>query len=289
MSKLSVEADNRVRLVAAVLAASQWPDMEQSHEAHAVHPQAKLTRHYLADHQHHPVVLMTDEWLSAKLPIAEFFNVGVRCRWADFAPQELLPSSFPAQNWATLLADFYVDTAIAAFFWSEQKAAWLEAVRDVRQIFHQNLLPSFLSQLLGKPLETDLVIVPNLTYPTLQTVIAGTTQQLFVIIPPPKAVGESAPWAYREGVDWVLAEVCMALCRHILAPILEQLTSTQQTNLLHAAVVLFLEQALSPADGTAYLTHSKQQHKLPQLPQLVDKLREQLQTAQPLTPALFNL
>lgn len=288
MSELFIERDNRIRLVAAALSVSQWTHIEQFQEAHAVHPQAKLTRHYLAEHQDHPAVLMLNELLSADVPVVELFTAGVRCHWADFAPQEELPSSFPAQNWVTLLADFYVDTAIAAFFWAEQKAAWDEALADVRQIFRQNYLIPFLTQLGGKRVEPNVVIVPNLTYPALQTVIATSVNQLFVIVPPPKAVGESAPWLYREGVDWVLAEVCMGLCRHILTDTLHQLSPAQQANLLHAAVVLFLEQAMSPADSTAYLVRSKRQHKLPQLPLLVEKLREHLKNPQISLPALFD-
>src|SRR5690606_8943726 len=114
-------------------------------------------------------------------------------------------------TWARQLHDFYNESDIAASFWAEHTAMWDEAEHDLRRAFSSNHLHRFLSSLRAEPLPPYIVIVPNLIYPATQTVVAAGQDSYYVIIPPPKAVGESPPWPYRDGLDWVLAESCYQL------------------------------------------------------------------------------
>jgi len=285
VSDVVISLDNRVRLVGAVLAASHWPQLEQARERHAVHPQAKFTAQYVRDFVEHPAVLAANEALAAGVPLAELFGAALSCDWPTFTSQQAMPASFAAAAWVEALADFYVDSAIAAFFWADHAASWGAAERELTAIFRNAGLASFLAGLTGQAIPA-IMITPNLTYPALETVIAGIPTALHLILPPPKAYGESPPWPYREGVDWVLAQSSYPLIQHLLNDTLQRLNTSQQQTLSHAAVTLFLEKALGEADGMSYLVRSKKQYKLPDLPHLVETLRQHL--ANPHSQPLLN-
>lgn len=277
MSDVKVTVDNRVRLVAAALASSDWVDKEQERAGrHAVHPHAKQTRQYLADYEEHPVMASINQVVADGADLTPLFTVAVRCNWPTFEVQEPLPEPYADGAWAGQLADFYVDTAIAAFFWAEHAAAWQEAERDLQIIFRTNLLADFLGQLRGHPLEQTLIIVPNLLYPARHSLVACTSQAYYLILSLPPAWGESAPWPFRDGVDWTLSEACRVLCETLLAETLAHFTDEQRALLLHAAATLFLEQAIGEPAAMSYLVQTKKAQKLPQLPLVVDNLREQL-------------
>lgn len=276
MSELLIELDDRVRLVGAVLAVSHWPQMEQARTPHAVHPQAKLTRQFLADHAHHDAVQAANAALQEGAPVADLFAAALNSQWPTFAPTAPLPPSFAAAAWLEALADFYVDTAIAAFFWAEQAAAWEEARRDLRRIWQTSPLLSFLTRLHDQPLPAAICLTPNLTYPALQPILAAAPDALTFILPPPKAVGESAPWPYREGADWVLAETCCHLCARLLHSTLAPLSQSERDTLLHAAVAVFLGEALGNAGSQAYIVAAKRQFHLPHLPAAVAQLQSHL-------------
>lgn len=273
MSKVDVSLDNRVRLVAAVLAAGQWPEREQAQERHAVHPQAKLTRQYLAEFSDHPAVQIADQAIANGVNVEELFTAAVRSQWPTFEAAEPLPAAFADGQWPAQLDHFYTDTAIAAFFWSEQQAVWDEAMADLTRIFQNSPLPAFLGSLSGQPLEKNITVVPNLIFPALRSVVSETAGATYLILPPPKAYGESPPWPYREGVDWVLAESCLQLSGRLLAEELAEAGADKAALLKQAAVVLFLEKAMNEAEARAYLVRSKKQYQLPELPAAVEGLR----------------
>jgi hypothetical protein len=179
------------------------------------------------------------------------------------------------------LADFYTDSAIAAFFWSDHNAVWEEAAQDLEKIFKSSKLPTFLDKLLGRPLARQIVVVPNLSYPTLQTIAAQTAECLFLILPPPSAYGESPPWPYGEDPGWVVAQNCYALTEIILADDLQALDNNKQALLRHAAVTLCLEQTVSQKESLSYLVRSKKQNNLPDLPDTVEKMRIYLESPAP--------
>lgn len=272
MSDVEIRIDNRIRLVGAVLAAGAWPAYEQEvMGAHAVHPHAKATRRYLAEHAGHPAVAFVDEQLRAEGVPGKLFAAAVRCRWPTFAAEEELPDHLG--NWVAHLADFYVDTAIAAFFWAEHEAVWAEAANDLHSIFKQHDPAAFLERLCARPLRHPVVVVPNLLYPALQSIAVASQDAYHLILPPPKAVGASPPWPYRDGVDWVLAESCFHLVEPALADTLATLAAPQRQLLRHAATVLFLEEAYDEAASLFYLVRARKEADLPGLPAVVEALR----------------
>lgn len=288
MSELKINVDNRVRLVAAALSVSDWVEKEQQLAGrHAVHPHAKQTRQYLADFDDHPLIHTLNEQLEQACPLADLFTVAVRCNWPTFAVQDELPPAYADEALAGQLADFYVDTAVAAFFWADHTATWQEAERDLQGIFRTPLLIDFLGQLRGHPLEHDLIIVPNLLYPVRQSLVATTSQAYYLVLALPPAWGESSPWPFRDGVDWTLSEASRTLGQVILADTLSYLDESQQALLLHAAATLFLEQSIGEPAAMAYLVQTKKAQNLPGLPSLVDNLRDQFKAKRVDPLALF--
>ncbi len=273
MSDVQIVLDDRARLVMAVLAASQWPALEQKQLVHAVHPHAKQTRHHVQSFAHHPAVAVVNQGLAAGVAVDDYFTAGLRCTWPDFAVLQPLPDRLPV-TWGRSLMEFGVATAVADTFWPAHQSAWQEGVNDLKTIFANSQVKAFFGRLRHQPISQKLVIMPNILYPALSPVLATTWDTLYLLLPPPKAVGESPPWPYGEDPGWVMAETGQRLTTHLLADTLAQLDNTQTSLLKFAVTTLLLEQEMDEAEAMAYLLRSKKQHKLPQLPGVVDKLRE---------------
>lgn len=268
---VTVVMDDRARLVSAVLAAGEWPEREQAQLTHAVHPHAKQTRHFLAGFADHPAVTGANQALAAGVSLDDLFSAALRCTWPDFAPLEPLPAAVD-DAWVRSLADFVQATAVVTL-WAEHDTAWQEALADLRAIFADDRLAHFLERLTGRPFPHRLLLMPNLTYPALSPVLAETQTAWSLILPLLKAVGESPPWPYREDPATVLAQACRRLFSHALHNDLASLNEEQQALLQHAAITLFLEEALDEFEAQAYLVRSRKQHNLPRLPLVVEAMR----------------
>jgi hypothetical protein len=288
VSDVSISIDNRVRLVAAVLAASHWPDHEQTQTPHAVHTHAKMTRQYVSDFSAHPAAETVNDLIeNDRLNLADLFGAALRRSWPLLEGNEALPAAYSDGEFLEQLADFYTDSAVAAFFWSDRNAVWQEAAQDLEKLFQNSKLPAFLSKLLGRELAQNIVIVPNLSYPALLPIVATTAETLYLILPPPRAYGESPPWPYREDLGWVVAQSCYALTETLLADDLQSLDDNQRALLCHAAVTLCLEETVNEQESLSYLVRSKKQYNLPDLPTTVEKMRSYLEN--PGAETLTNL
>ncbi len=278
-----VTIDDRARLGMALLAASRWPDLEQARESHAVHPHAKQTRQFVAGvSATETAVAWLNDFLEIGFDVALVFWSIMRYDQETWQPREPLPIIFDDEDWPLALRQFSQRLDWTAF-WAEHAAAWQEAQTDLAAIFQNSTLPAFLSRLAGQPLGQTIAIVPNLVYPALTAVLAPTEDTLYLLLPPPKAVGESPPWPYREGPDWVLAETAYQLLNHVQRESLAQMEPERRQLALHAAVTLFLAEALGEADALAYMVRVKRQFRLPALPLVVEELRDALAAGRPLT------
>jgi hypothetical protein len=226
VSDVTVSLDDRVRVVTAVLAASDWPGQEQQQTPHAVHPHSKQTAYFVANAANHPVVTELNAGLANGFPLRDFCAAALRSSWPDFQPQEPLPASLADGRWLNSLADFYQQTNLA-HFWQQEDAPWQEAYNDLAAIFQDSHLPAFLQKLCGDKF-TDVVIVPTVVYPLLQPVLAETADNLVMILPPAKAWGESPPWPFGEDPGWVIAQSCFYLVQHFLQDTLGQMDETQR-------------------------------------------------------------
>jgi len=276
MTQIQVTVDERLRLVTAVLAASDWPEIEQKERAHAVHPHAKQMRHAVQVYSSHPAVYSVNEALLNGVSLDDLFSAALRCTWPDFTPIEQLPRILQVEVWVQNLAAFVKETAIVDTFWPEHQSVWAESTNELAAIFKESPLSDFLAQLPGHPVEKAIVIMPTLVYPALKAVLAASEKSLTLMLPPPIAVGESPPWPYHEDPGWVVAKTCERLLFYLLAPRLGPLTQPEKETIVRAAITLCLERSVDEFEARAYLLRSKKAFNLPQLPQMVEKIRELL-------------
>lgn len=276
MTSLRITVDDRLRLVTAVLAASDWPEIEQKERTHAVHPHAKQTLHATQAYKSYPAVYHLNEALMNGVSLDDLLSAAVRCTWPDFTPTEPLPNILQVDTWIQSLAGFAQKTEIVSQFWPAHQSVWDESANELTAVFQNSPLPAFLAQVMGKSLSQYIVVMPNLVYPALKPVLATSEKALTLLLPPPLAVGESPPWPYEEDPGWVVARICERLLFHLLASRLAPLVPSRQEEIVRAAITLCLEQSFDEFEAKAYLLRSKKAYNLPNLPQMVDKLRELL-------------
>jgi hypothetical protein len=289
MSTLTVTIDERLRLVTAVLSASNWPIEEQYQQTHAVHPQAKKVAYFGRSFNTHLAVNGANQALLNGVELADLFSAALRCTWPDFTPIAELPRVLKIKEWVQSLADFAQKTAIASEFWPQHTAVWQEAQSALEKIFADDSLLTSLAQLQAADFDTAVTLMPNLVFPALMPVVATSDGALTLLLPPPKAVGESPPWPYDEDPGWVVATVAEQLIPHLLAAELTQLDDAQQHLAIHTAVAHCLAQLLDDFEAQSYLLRAKKAHHLPQLPALFVRLQDEVEkgTGRPLT-AIFK-
>ena len=276
MSTLTITIDERLRLVTAVLAASDWPIEEQTRLPHAVHSQAKQVRHFVQSFGTHPAVSVVNEALMNGVELADLFSAARRCTWPVFSPTSDLPRVLRIKEWLQSLPDFAQKTAIATEFWPQHTAVWQEAQSALSKIFADNTLITSLAQLQAGEVETAVTLMPNLVFPALTPVVATTEGALTLLLPPPKAVGESPPWPFDEDPGWVVATVAEQLAPYLLARELAQLNDDQKSVAVYLATGHCLAQLLDDFEAQSYLLRAKKTHNLPQLPVLFAQLQEEV-------------
>jgi hypothetical protein len=274
MSTFAIKIDERLRLVTAVLAASNWAVEAQKHQTHAVHAQAKQVRYFLQAFGTHPAIQGANEALLNGVDLAELFSAALRCSWPDFTPTTELPHVLKIKEWLQSLADFAQTTAIAIEFWPQHTTVWQEAQSALKKIFADDRLLTSVAQLQHGGLATAVTLMPNLVFPALTPVVATTDNALTLLLPLPKAVGESPPWPFDEDPGWVVATVAEQLIPYLLAAEVAQLDDAQQQLAIHTAVAHCLACLLDDFEAQSYLLRAKKEHNLPQLPALFARLQE---------------
>lgn len=263
--------DERIRLLTAVLAASDWPEQEQAQLTHAVHPHAKRTRQFVADWRGHTAVTHTNQMLQAGVPLAALFSAIWRSNWPDMVSAQPLPQGVDVA-WATAVADFGRASSIVADFWPQHEALWQESVAELQAVFADAPLLLLLAQVRQQPIAETVALMPMLVYPMLTPVVATAVGRTLLVLPPPKAVGESPPWPYREDPPWVVAQAGAALASHYLSDVLATLSAEQAQTLVQALIAQTLRQRFDPFEARAYIVRRKKELDLPQLPDIATRL-----------------
>jgi hypothetical protein len=271
-----IRIDDRVRLLSAVLAATNYPEKSQERRKHGTHPHARGTRKAVAEHNHHPAVHAMQVLLDQNIPLAPMYNYVERLTWPELNTDEV-PRWVPPR-WNEHLKHFYEVTQLARW-WTEEDAQWQTAARHLREAFAKVDLYAFLEPFVGPIVET-LVFMPNISYPTDQSIGMRIGGELVAIMPPPIAWGDSPPWPYKD--DEALAyrtalseyvnvlmgaymreheEVISELAEKPL-PVDEKFIATHPTwqdqflGLFKAAVIyLFLEDSVSSLEAKSFMQY----------------------------------
>lgn len=273
MSNIQVTLDERIRLVTAVLAASDWPEIEQRDRPHAVHTHSKQTMQHVSSFKGHAAVRFVNDALRVGTPLNTLLDIIVRCEPPAYTPKQSLPALDGAAEWATAAAGFAIESKIGAF-WEEHNEVWQTAVSECKTIFAESTLPRLMAQLTGE--QRTVQLMPSLVFPMLDPAVAKVNKTTTILLPPLKAWGESPPWPYKEDPLWVAVGAAKGLLADALAPLTTSLTVEQRATLVQAAVALSLGQLFDEFERQAYVVRIKKEESLPALPTITSKLRDWL-------------
>lgn len=190
-----VKLDDRVRLMSAVLAATDFPEKSQQRKPHGTHAHARATRKYLSDYGQHPAIKMTQTLLDQGTPLEALFTLAMRYNLPDMRLNGDVPTWLPA-GYGDQLREFYLAADIEGL-WRKERQVWDKALAEVQRVFGSANFKTFLQPFVDDIAE-NLVFIPNISYPTDRELGLRLDNQLICIAPPPLAWGDSPPWPYDE-------------------------------------------------------------------------------------------
>ena len=249
---IEVCLEDRLRLAGALLAAGEWPEVEQRLKPYKPHRVAESARKYFSPARAHPAVL------AAQALAGQGDGLGRLCT-------HLLEGDGPESLAAELTG--FVTATEPDKFWAETEADWQAAMTEAREVLARADLAQFLADLFG-PLPLSLAFMPNLLFPGQQCLALEAGRRLIMYAPPPLAWGASPPWRYNERPDEVLAMVTQTAARHFVEPHLPD--GAEALSL--AASVLFLRQAEGQAAGDQFMVIQKKTRGWRGLPGVVSAL-----------------
>ncbi|MDX1991301.1 MAG: hypothetical protein SF029_02870 [bacterium] len=193
-SDVIVKLDDRVRLMSAVLAATNFPEKAQQVKRHGTHAHARATRKYVSEHNQHPAVQSTQALLDQGTPLEALFTLALLLSWPELH-LETLPRWVPA-GYSAHLRDFYLVTRLDQF-WQSERVAWDKALKESNNVFNKVDFKTFLKPFLGDISET-FTFIPTVSFPADRELGLKLGKEIVCLAPPPLAWGESPPWAYDE-------------------------------------------------------------------------------------------
>ncbi|TVR21267.1 MAG: DUF4932 domain-containing protein [Anaerolineaceae bacterium] len=295
-SDVIIKQDDRIRLMSAVLAATDYPEQAQKLKPHGTHVHARATRKYLTAYRGHPVVKQTQDLLDQGTPLEALFALVLLMTWPELKIANA-PSWMP-EGYDAALRDFYTSAALETL-WKRDGELWQKANKQAQNAFAGRPLRDFFAAFIGDIAET-MTFMPNICYPTDHEIGFKLGGQLVAIAPPPLAWGDSPPWpydeptmltqSYRAAIQVFGRELLKAYLRrhadqldHISAnelPVSEQFKAqyttweAQFTTLfLSAAVAIYLEDHVDEREYQAYLLMEKKLRGMAVLPGVISVLR----------------
>lgn len=190
-----IRTDDRVRLMSAVLAATNYPERAQERKKHGTHTHARGTRSLVAEYSHHPAVHGLQVLLDQDTALASVYSYALRLTWPGLEAGDEAPRWVPPR-WHEHLRHFYEQTGLEKL-WADDAPHWQTPIRHLREAFAAVDLYQFLHPFVGHVVES-FAVMPNISHPTDQTVSLRLGGELIAIMPPPTAWGDSPPWPYKD-------------------------------------------------------------------------------------------
>ena len=295
-----VKLDDRVRLMSAVLAATDYPEKAQKLKPHGTHSHARATRKRLSEFSSHPAVQSTQTLLEEGTPLEALFALVMVMDWPTLKIAQLptfVPTGYNAQ-----LRDLY-EKARLSEFWEEERAAWDKSVNESKTVFSNTGIKPFFEPFFGNVKE-ELWFMPSVSYPTSYDVGFQIHNQLICIAPPPLAWGDSPPWPYDETTmithsysaaitafgDILLRNFLRAHARELEDIVTVELPLSDQfkaqypsweeqfaTLFLSALVTMYLEEHVDEKEYKSHMLMEKKVRGLTNLPGVVSVMRRYLQ------------
>lgn len=297
MTDITVQLDDRVRLMSALMAATDYPDVAQARRPHGSHMHARGTRRYLARLRDHDAVRATQALLNAGTSPEALFALALGLSLPYFDSDEL-PDWSP-QGYDTLIRNFY-QTAELDQWWADEAHEWEKAQADCARILSQVDIKAFLEPFTG-PISESLVFLPNISYPTDYEFGVRSGDQLVAIVPPRLAWGDNPPWPFDEDAAHVIRAAIVQFGRQLMTPYFAehaaQMTAIADAPLpvtpqfasqyptwqeqftaifLSGIVGIYLEDYVSPKEANAYVLMERKVNGLSSLPAVISVLRRYL-------------
>lgn len=297
-STVTVKIDDRIRLLALALAATNHPDKAQEKKRHQPHAHARGTRKYLLDNGYdaHPAIVGLQEMLDRDVPLEALFTLVMLFEWPQLKIKALPP--WVAENWNEKLWDFY-QTAKIEEYWGNDNGVWDHAETQSKQVFEKVHFHEFLKPFVGD-VHDELIFMPNLCYPADENIGIRVGSHLYAITPPPLAWGDSPPWPYDEEsmynhsyraslIEWGRMLLQTYLRQHAdkveeaskkAMPVNDSFKAEHPTweeqfiaLFTSASVAIYLEDYVSKAEAKSYILMEKKAHGMTILPGTVSVLR----------------
>ncbi|MBZ0299581.1 MAG: hypothetical protein K8J31_07580 [Anaerolineae bacterium] len=298
-SDVIVRIDDRLRLMSAVLAATNWPEQSQKRQPHGTHAHARATRKYLSAHLDHPAVASLQGLLDQGAPLEAMFTFILCLGWPGLELQiDVLPAWVPPR-WIMELRDFYHTTDLSEW-WQREEGVWNKSLDESERVFTDIAFKPFLQPFIGD-VPDDLIFIPNISYPTEQEVGVRIGHELLCIAAPRRAWGDSPPWpfdedpahVYRAALSQFGRLLISAYLRHhpdrLAEAVKNPIPVGDQFGALYptweeqfvalwvaAAVAIFLEDHVSAAEAKAYVLMARKAQGMTILPGTISVLRRYL-------------
>jgi hypothetical protein len=295
-----VRLDDRLRLMSALLAVTNWPDKAQERQPHGTHAHARATRKYLAEYASHEAVQNLQNLLDQGAPLEAMFTFVLCLSWPGLElTLDRLPGWVPPL-WIMQLRDFYQKANLREW-WQKEDQMWQKSLDESRRMFKGVAFKPFLKPFLGE-IHDDLIFVPNISYPTDQEIGLRLGRELLCVAPPRLAWGDSPPWPFDEDPTHIyraaLSEYGWLLLMGYLRTHAGKITEVtkaplpvgDQFSAMHptweeqfaalfvaAAVAIYLEDHVSKSEAKAYVLMARKAQGLSILPGTVSVLRRYLE------------
>lgn len=301
-TRVRVLLDDRIRLLSAALAATDFPDTAQQRKRHHAHAHARATRKYMHNNglTEHPAIQALQGLLDTSAPLEALYTLMLHFSWPGL-DVPAMPKWAPP-DWNKQLWDFY-ETAKLGAFWEQATTAWDSAEAQSLKVFETVHFKEFLKPFLGE-IEETLIFSPNICYPADDEVGIRVQDKLVAITPPPQAWGDSPPWPYDDEsmmthsyraalsqygrlllISYLRehADAVQDAARRDL-PVGEQFKAIHPTweaqfigLFIAGAVAIYLEDYVNPAEAKAYVVMEKKARGMTILPGTISVLRRYLQ------------
>lgn len=291
---VTVSIDNCARLISAVLAATDWPDREQQRRRHRAHTHARGTARRVEALAYYPAATTMQRLLNTHTPLEAIYGFALSLSWPELQADNL-PAWVP-DGWTAQLADFMQQAALEAW-WHDERAMWQAAYAQTLTITDGLDFPGFLEPFIG-PVQEDLLLMPNICYPSDIEIGVRLGGQLFCLIPPRISWGDNEPWPFDEDGTHIIRGALSQYTRLLVTAYLHQHAATlasaareplpitdefraryptwdaQFTALFEAAAVaLFLQQTYGTPEAKAYILMENKMNGLRLLSSVVNVLQ----------------
>lgn len=297
---VTVRLDDRIRLMSAALAATNWPEQAQQRRPHGTHAHARATVRFLAEQRAHPAVQALESLLDQGAPLEAVFAYALSLSWPGLEPASDDGPGWVPLGWAAQLKAFYDQSGLGAW-WQSEDIAWQQALHQTRRVFARAAFRPFLLRFVESVPER-FIFIPNISYPTDREIGVQLADEMVCIAPPRLAWGDSPPWPFDEDPAHVYRAALAQYGRVLLlgylrahtdrlaAAVAAPLPVSDQFRAMYpsweeqfvalfiaAAVAIYLEDHVSKKEADAYVLVAHKAQGMTILPGTISVLRRYLQ------------